>query len=167
MSERADVSGAPPPPPPAELEPRPDGVERPRLTLRRNEARAGYALISPTLVIVIVMVVLPIIWTVSLAFQQIRLLNLSSAGIFGNYTIDNFRGIFTAEGFWTSLRTTLIYSVLGTASAIGLGLIAALALRKAFRGRTFVRAAMLLPYVAPSSPRRSPGARCSARSSAS
>ncbi|MBA2478678.1 MAG: sugar ABC transporter permease [Sporichthyaceae bacterium] len=95
------------------------------------------------------MVVLPIIWTVSLAFQQIRLLNLSSAGIFGSYTIDNFRGIFTSEGFWTSLWTTLIYSVLGTASAIGLGLVAALALRKAFRGRTFVRAAMLLPYVAP------------------
>jgi multiple sugar transport system permease protein len=47
------------------------------------------------------------------------------------------------------LVTTLVYSVFGTASAIGLGLVAALALRKAFRGRTFVRAAMLLPYVAP------------------
>ncbi len=117
--------------------------------MRRSEARAGIALISPTFIIVVVMVVLPIIWTVSLAFQQIRLLNLSSAGIFGNYTIDNFRGIFTSEGFWTSLRTTLIYSVFGTASAIGLGLVAALALRKAFRGRTFVRAVMLLPYVAP------------------
>ena len=147
MSERADTSGALPPPPPTELAPRP--ARAGRLTLRRNEARAGFALISPTLVIVVVMVVLPIIWTVSLAFQQIRLLNLSSAGIFGNYTMDNFRGIFTSEGFWTSLRTTLIYSVLGTASAIGLGLVAALALRSAFRGRTFVRAAMLLPYVAP------------------
>ena len=150
MSERADVSGAPPPPPPT-TEPIPQPVQggRARGSLARSEARAGLSLISPTLVIVVVMVVLPIIWTVSLAFQQIRLLNLSSAGIFGSYTIDNFRGIFTSEGFWTSLWTTLIYSVLGTASAIGLGLVAALALRKAFRGRTFVRAAMLLPYVAP------------------
>lgn len=150
MSERADVSGAPPPPPPT-TEPIPQSVQggRARGSLARSEARAGLSLISPTLVIVVVMVVLPIIWTVSLAFQQIRLLNLSSAGIFGSYTIDNFRGIFTSEGFWTSLWTTLIYSVLGTGSAIGLGLVAALALRKAFRGRTFVRAAMLLPYVAP------------------
>jgi len=150
VSERADVSGAPPPPPPT-TEPIPQPVRggRARGNLARSEARAGLSLISPTLVIVVVMVVLPIIWTVSLAFQQIRLLNLSSAGIFGSYTIDNFRGIFTSEGFWTSLWTTLIYSVLGTASAIGLGLVAALALRKAFRGRTFVRAAMLLPYVAP------------------
>ena len=68
------------------------------------DARAGLILISPTLVIVIVMVVLPILWTFSMAFQRIRLLNLRSAGIFGDYTLDNFRGIFTSEGFWTSLR---------------------------------------------------------------
>jgi len=117
--------------------------------MRRSEARAGLALISPTLVIVVTMVVLPILWTVSLAFQQVRLLNISTAGVFGSYTFENFRGIFGSEGFWTSLRTTLIYSVFGTGFAIGLGLVAALALRQAFRGRTFVRAAMLLPYVAP------------------
>ena len=34
-------------------------------------------------------------------------------------------------------------------SSIGIGLAATLALRGAFRGRTFVRASMLLPYVAP------------------
>jgi multiple sugar transport system permease protein len=149
VSGGAGVSGALQPAPLAEPDPGLSGGKRSRLTLRRNEARAGLALISPTLVIVVVMVVLPILWTVSMAFQQIRLLNLSTAGVFGDYTIDNFRGIFTSEGFWTSLRTTLIYSVFGTASAIGLGLVAALALRSAFRGRTFVRAAMLLPYVAP------------------
>jgi multiple sugar transport system permease protein len=117
--------------------------------MRRSEARAGLALISPTFVIVLVMVVLPILWTVSLAFQQVRLLNIRTAGVFGDYTLDNFRAIFTSDVFWTSLRTTLIYSVFGTAGAIGLGLVAALALRKPFRGRTLVRASMLLPYVTP------------------
>jgi multiple sugar transport system permease protein len=150
MSERADASGAPPVavPPPKLKEPRRIGRAA-RGAKRRADARAGLTLISPTLVIVVVMVVLPILWTFSMAFQQIRLLNLSSAGVFGDYTLDNFRGIFTSEGFWTALRTTLIYSVFGTASAIGLGLVAALALRRPFRGRTFVRAAMLLPYVLP------------------
>ncbi|HWJ53315.1 MAG TPA: sugar ABC transporter permease [Propionibacteriaceae bacterium] len=146
MSQLADTGAgaaslAPPP------EPNVDRQRRGRQ--RRADARAGLALISPTLVIVVVMVVLPILWTFSMAFQRIRLLNLRRAGIFGDYTLANFRGIFTSEGFWTSLWTTLVYSVCGTASAIVLGLIAALALRKAFRGRTFVRAAMLLPYVAP------------------
>ena len=150
MSQLADAGGGAAPPAPL---PEPTDVgrvgRRTRGRQRRADARAGLALISPTLIIVVVMVVLPILWTFSMAFQRIRLLNLRSAGIFGDYTLANFRGIFTSEGFWTSLWTTLVYSVGGTASAIVLGLIAALALRKAFRGRTFVRAAMLLPYVAP------------------
>jgi multiple sugar transport system permease protein len=147
VSERADVGGVPPP----AAEPvlgAPTGGGRPG-AMRRSEARAGLALISPTLVIVLVMVVLPILWTVSLAFQQVRLLNIRSAGVFGDYTLANFEAIFTSEVFWSSLWTTLVYSVLGTAGAIGLGLVAALALRKPFRGRTLVRAAMLLPYVTP------------------
>ncbi|HYH32383.1 MAG TPA: sugar ABC transporter permease [Pseudonocardia sp.] len=118
-------------------------------TLARADARAGLALISPTLVIVLVMVVLPILWTVLLAFQRLRLLNLRSAGLFGEFTLNNFDNVFSASSFWSALATTLAYSVLGTASAIGLGLLAALALRRPFRGRGLIRALMLLPYVAP------------------
>ena len=151
MSQFADVPGVGPSvSAPEGQEPRRAGAERRSSgRQRRADARAGLILIAPTLIIVIVMVVLPILWTFSMAFQRIRLINLRSAGIFGDYTLNNFRGIFTSEGFWTSLVTTLVYSVFGTAFAIGIGLVAALALRKAFRGRTFVRAAMLLPYVAP------------------
>jgi multiple sugar transport system permease protein len=148
MSQLADAAGGAPPVPPEPAEGKSVG-RRTRGRQRRADARAGLILISPTFVIVVVMVVLPILWTFSMAFQRIRLLNLRRAGIFGDYTLDNFRGILTSEGFWTGLRTTLIYSIGGTASAILLGLIAALALRQAFRGRTFIRAAMLLPYVAP------------------
>lgn len=120
-----------------------------RGTMRRAEARAGLALISPTLVIVVVMVVVPILWTVLLAFQRLRLLNLRTTGLFGAFTLDNFSNVFGSGSFWGSLVTTLTYSVLGTGFAIGLGLVAALALRRPFRGRNLVRAAMLLPYVAP------------------
>ncbi|MEE3922357.1 hypothetical protein V2I01_40915 [Micromonospora sp. BRA006-A] len=43
----------------------------------------------------------------------------------------------------------MLYSVGGTAGSIVVGLAAALAVRGPFRGRTLVRASMLLPYVAP------------------
>ena len=122
---------------------------RGRGTLRWREARAGLALISPTVAIVLTLVVLPIIWTVALSFQELRLIQLRTAGLLGDYTLSNFAQVLTSPGFWSSLRTTLIYSVLGTASSIGLGLIAALALRRSFRGRTLIRASLLLPYVAP------------------
>ncbi len=95
------------------------------------------------------MVLLPILWTVSLAFQRVRLLNLRSTGVLGEYSLDNFTQVLTSPGFLDALVTTLVYSVFGTACAIGLGLVAALALRAPFRGRGLVRACMLIPYVAP------------------
>lgn len=122
---------------------------RPASSRARQDARTGLALISPTFAIVLVMVVLPIVWTVSLAFQQVRLLNLRTTGVVGDYSTENFRAVLTSDGFVSALVTTLEYSVLGTAGAIGVGLVAALALRAPFRGRGLVRAALLLPYVAP------------------
>src|SRR4029453_3027691 len=122
---------------------------RARGTLRARDARAGLALISPPVIIVLTLVVLPILWTVMLAFQELRLIRLRTAGVLGDYTFGNFVEVFTSSGFWDSLVTTLVYATLGTASAIGLGLVAALGLRRSFRGRTLVRASLLLPYVAP------------------
>jgi multiple sugar transport system permease protein len=95
------------------------------------------------------MVVLPILWTVSLAFQHVRLINLRQTGFFGRYTVDNFVAVLTSPGFGTALVNTLVYSVGGTFGAIVVGLVAALALRRPFRGRGLIRAALLLPYVAP------------------
>jgi multiple sugar transport system permease protein len=125
------------------------GGRRGRSSRDREDRRTGYLLISPTFIIVFVMVVLPILWTFSLAFQQVRLLNLRTTGIIGDYSFENFVTVMTSDGFVEALVTTLVYSIAGTACAIGLGLIAALALRRPFRGRGLVRAAMLLPYVAP------------------
>jgi multiple sugar transport system permease protein len=134
---------------PGTAPPAPPGAQGGGRTLASADARAGLALISPTLILVLVMVVVPILWTVLLAFQRLRLLNLRSAGLFGEFTLANFDNVFAALNFWAALATTLTYSVLGTAGAIGLGLVAALALRRPFRGRGIVRAMMLLPYVAP------------------
>ncbi|PZF84058.1 carbohydrate ABC transporter permease [Jiangella anatolica] len=118
-------------------------------TLARQESRLAYRLISPTLLIVLVVVVLPVIWTISLAFQDVRLINLRDAGFFGEYNLDNFSTVFGSSGFWSSLWITVVYTVGATLGSIAIGLVAALALRRPFRGRGLLRAAMLLPYVAP------------------
>lgn len=116
---------------------------------RKEENRTGLALISPTVIIIAVAVVLPILWAVALAFQDVRLINIRGTGFIGEYTLENFANVITSPGFLGALFTTLVYSVAGTALAIGIGLIAALALRKPFRGRGLIRASLLLPYVAP------------------
>ncbi|HEY5990791.1 MAG TPA: hypothetical protein VIV12_31005 [Streptosporangiaceae bacterium] len=76
-----------------------------RNTLARREARAGLAFISPTLIVVIVVVILPVLWTIMLSFQHIKLLNIRYAGIFGSYTLNNFRHVLASPDFVSSLVT--------------------------------------------------------------
>ncbi|MFD4208335.1 carbohydrate ABC transporter permease [Micromonospora tulbaghiae] len=129
--------------------------ERPRrpgrrpLTLRRRESRAGLALVTPTLLVVVAVIGIPIVWTVVLAFQRVRLATLRKTGLFGELTLDNIDRVLHTPGFADTLWTTVLYSVGGTAGSIVVGLAAALAVRGPFRGRNLVRASMLLPYVAP------------------
>ncbi|MEV6742335.1 sugar ABC transporter permease [Streptomyces sp. NPDC051104] len=117
--------------------------------LEVQQNRAGLAFVSPTLLVVLVIVIIPILWTVLLSFQRARLIDLQNMSLFGNWTTANFVQVFTQPGFWSALWTTLVYTVGGTLGSIVLGLIAALALRRPFRGRGLVRGTMLLPYVAP------------------
>ena len=127
-----------------------DEPPRRGLTLSQRENRDGLALLSPTLVVVVVVVVAPILWTLFIAFRDLRLRDLRTSGILGSgFTLENFTRVLGSRDFVDGLVTTLIYSSVGTALAIGLGLAAALIVRAPFRGRTFVRASMLLPYVSP------------------
>nr|WP_246212804.1 sugar ABC transporter permease [Streptomyces abyssomicinicus] len=119
------------------------------MTASRRANRAGLAFVSPTFLVVLVVVALPILWTVLLAFQDARLVDIQGMGLLGDWTLENFSEVFGSGGFWESLLVTLVYTVGGTAGSLLLGLVAALALRRRFRGRGLLRAAMLLPYVAP------------------
>src|SRR5688572_29495928 len=111
-------------------------------TLAQQEARAGLTLLSPTLIVVLVMVVLPILWTIVIAFQSLRLRNLRNRLFDFSFTLENFQTVLTSPGFLEALKVTLIYSIVGTTLSIGLGLVAALVVRKPFKGRTLVRASM-------------------------
>ena len=91
-----------------------DRSRRP-LTLRRRESRAGLALVAPTLLVVIAgRSCIPIVWTVVLAFQRVRLArHLRKTGLFGEFTLDNFDRVLHPR-LLASLWTTLIYSRRGT-----------------------------------------------------
>ncbi|WP_226346333.1 carbohydrate ABC transporter permease [Agilicoccus flavus] len=106
-------------------------------------------MVSPTVIVVLVVIVIPVLWNVLLAFQKLSFLQIRKASLAGPYTLSNIERVILAPGFWQSIGTTLIYSAGSTIGSIAVGLVAALALRDAFRGRAVVRALMLLPYVAP------------------
>lgn len=65
------------------------------------------------------------------------------------FTLDNFRKIFSSDEFWSILRVSLYYTIFGTLGALVLGLFAAQILNTAFKGRNILRGLFLFPYVAP------------------
>ena len=66
-----------------------------------------------------------------------------------DFTLGNFRKIFSAAEFWDVLKVSIYYTVFGTAGALLFGLFAAQIMQKAFFGRPVIRGLMLFPYVAP------------------
>jgi multiple sugar transport system permease protein len=124
---------------------------RKQATLASREARLGYALVLPAVVIVLLLVIFPLLWNVSLSFRSIRLIELSTIDFldFSSVSLDNFRKVIGVRDFWPTVWTTLLYAFLGTAGSLLIALWAALVVKKAFLGRSMVRGLMLFPYVVP------------------
>jgi len=120
-----------------------------RRTLTQRDARLGLWLMSPTLLIVVAIVIFPLLWSILLSFQRMRLIQIGRADFFEPLTLVNYQRVLGSSTFWTSLLTTFAYTFGSVVLSISLGVLAAMAVRQPFRGRTFVRAAYLLPYVAP------------------
>lgn len=127
----------------------PPAKNRKRRTITQRDARLGLWLMSPTLLIVLVIVIFPLLWSILISFQRLRLIQIGRADFFAPLTLSNFERVLSSGVLWSSLSTTFFYTVGSVVLAISLGVLAAMAVRKPFRGRTFVRAAFLLPYVAP------------------
>jgi multiple sugar transport system permease protein len=120
-------------------------------TLASREARLGVILVMPAVIIVLLLVIFPLLWNVSLSFRSIRLIELSTVDFldFTDTSLDNFRKVIGVRDFWPTVWTTLLYAFLGTAGSLLIALWAALVVKKAFIGRSMVRGLMLFPYVAP------------------
>ena len=147
LTERSKTPGRPEPG--ASGTPTGRGGNGKRRTLTQRDARTGLALVSPTFIIVAAVVVVPLVWSVLIAFQRLKLINIGRQGIFEDLSVDNFVRVLTSDSLWSSLFITLVYTAGSVVLSISLGLLAALVVRRPFRGRTFVRASFLLPYVAP------------------
>jgi len=120
------------------------------VTLAQREARLGWLLVAPALIIVLVLVIFPVVWNMLLSLQRVRLRDLQTINFFSlDVSLDNFKRVTGVRDFWETLRTTLAYSIFGTILSIAGGLWAALIVKKAFIGRSMVRGLMLFPYVAP------------------
>lgn len=108
-----------------------------------GEALAGLLLTAPATIAYALMLLLPTLAAVALAFTDYELGMPGFAWI----GLGNFVELLSDRGFAVSLRNTVIYVGIVTPLSIALGLGAALLIEAGIRGRALFRAVFFLPVV--------------------
>ena len=118
-------------------------------TMSEREARLAYLLIVPTFLIVMSLILFPAIFSIWISFHDVGLEQLADVFHAPFVGIKNFVTVARDYAFPDALRTSIVFSLSGTAVTTAIGLVAALLLNKPFKARGLVRAIFLFPYVAP------------------
>ena len=63
--------------------------------------------------------------------------------------LENYRWLLTDPDWWRALRNTLVFATVSVALETALGILLALVLDAGFRGRSLVRAAIIIPWAIP------------------
>ncbi|PPK66366.1 sugar ABC transporter permease [Actinokineospora auranticolor] len=131
-------------------------ADPPRSRRRAGTGRLAAALVSPTLVVLGLVVAYPIVSAVRLAFYQRNDGVDPETGLLETgyrfVGIDNFADMVTgatAGRFLNALWNTTTFTVVGVAVEVVLGVLMALVMHHAFRGRALVRASILVPWAVP------------------
>jgi len=127
----------------------------PPLTRRRGnpdahemrEANLAWLFISPTLLIVGLVFVYPVLYSLWLSFNRYNLTNSPDAVFswFHNYQVIFTNPVYRNDVVGTTGRT-LEFTVISVVVELVLGLAFALLLNEEFRGRTVLRSVMIVPY---------------------
>ncbi|NTU85891.1 MAG: sugar ABC transporter permease [Chloroflexales bacterium] len=121
-----------------------------RATLMARESRLAYAMLAPTVLIVVLIVIIPVLWTIWMSLHEVRLIDLQRTNLWSfDLTLENYATVLRGRNFWPIFRTTLIYTIGGSLLAIVGGLAAALLVHEPFPGRNIFRGFLLFPYIAP------------------
>src|SRR5213595_3179254 len=120
---------------------------RRRTKLQRRQTRLGWLLLLPALAVVAFVAVYPLGRTVYQSFtNQEFLAGLEPTKWVG---IDNYRELWHDTIFRDSVVLTIKFTLITVSLEFVLGLIIALVVNSAFKGRGLMRAVMLVPWAIP------------------
>ncbi|GAA4347466.1 sugar ABC transporter permease [Angustibacter luteus] len=122
--------------------PQPDRRRRGRLGRSGRESLTGWLMVSPSLVLIALFGLVPVLWSFALSFQQN---DLQTPGTWVG--LKNYERLSQDPQFWDSVRRTVEYTVLFVPSTLVLSLLAAAALNRRIRGITVYRLAVFIPVV--------------------
>ncbi|MFQ5890852.1 MAG: carbohydrate ABC transporter permease [Gemmatimonadota bacterium] len=112
-----------------------------------REARLAWAFVLPALGTILLIALFPLLWTVweSLHVHDLRM-PWRGRPLIG---LGNYVEALGDARFWGALWHTLVFTLFSVGLELVIGLVLALALNRAYRGRGLVRAAVLVPWAIP------------------
>jgi trehalose/maltose transport system permease protein len=121
-------------------------VVQPSSHLTKSRIRAAWLFITPTLLVLAFVAGWPLLRTIVFAFTDANLNNLHDYSFVG---FDNFTYLFKDSGWNRAIGNTLLFAVISVSLETLFGLGIALLLNANFKGRAWVRTAVLVPWAIP------------------
>ncbi|HEY3727931.1 MAG TPA: sugar ABC transporter permease [Solirubrobacteraceae bacterium] len=123
---------------------------QPTLALPRTSRRSGLSerrlaavMVSPSLVVILIVAAYPIGYAIWLSLHQYSVLHPGLSRWVG---ADNYTSALSSGAFWSSVRVTFIFTAISVTLELVLGMGMALLMHAAFRGRSILRAVVLVPW---------------------
>lgn len=110
------------------------------------DRRLGYVLVAPAVLVLLALTAYPLAYNLWNSVHHVDLTDPSDRGFVG---VKNYTTLLTSGEFLAALARTLVYTVVSVAIQMVIGMVLALVLHKRFRGRGWVRAAVLVPWAVP------------------
>jgi trehalose/maltose transport system permease protein len=118
----------------------------PQTAEARRRERLGWTLTAPTILMICIVALYPVLRTFLLSFTNARLSGARAVSFVG---ISNYTDLLTDATFLRALVNTTVFTVFSVFFETILGMIVALTIHSNFKGRGIVRTAMLIPWAIP------------------
>ena len=116
------------------------------IDLYDRQRRLAWYLIVPAVLVVLLVIGFPLAQVVVYSFMKYKLDGVTPASFVG---FDNYAFVFSDPDWWRSVWNTLIFTFFSVTIETILGLAVALVANANFKGRTFFRIALLVPWAIP------------------
>jgi multiple sugar transport system permease protein len=100
-------------------------------------------MIVPSLIVILIVAAYPIIYAIWLSLHQYSVIHPGLSRWVG---IDNYTGALGSGSFWSAVKITFIFTAISVSLELLIGMGMALLMHAAFRGRSVLRAVVLVPW---------------------
>jgi trehalose/maltose transport system permease protein len=116
------------------------------IDLLERQRRLAWFLIVPAVLVVFLVIGYPLIQVLVYSVLKYKLDGVTPPSFVG---LGNYQFVLTDSDFWLAVTNTLIFSVCSVTLEAVLGLAVALVANSDFKGRSFLRIAILIPWAIP------------------